>query len=196
MAQERKDSWTQEDDTVLAETVLRHIREGSTQLSAFDEAADRLERTSGACGFRWNSEVRKRYEDEIRQAKAARKEVKAAKPKPEVVVVSRFLEDGRAADYLDQIIHLANNQKTQLANMAKQLKQLNELLLEKNREIEELKSQLDEYHSVPTEITVNEDYRTLLKILQRARQIGAIDDNLREKHQFKMDANGNIEFVG
>lgn len=196
MAQERKDSWRQEDDSVLAEIILRHIREGSTQLSAFDEAAERLGRTSGACGFRWNSEVRKHHEIEIRQAKAVRKKVTLANQKSEVfVTVSRNKDDNRAIDYLDQIIQLANNQKAQLANMANQLKRLNEQLAEKNREIELLKCQLDEVQSIPKQVTVNEDYRALLQILQRARQIGAIDANDCEKHQFKMDMHGNIEFV-
>ena len=42
----RQDAWTDEDDLLLAETVLRHVREGSTQLNAFEEVGDRLNRTS------------------------------------------------------------------------------------------------------------------------------------------------------
>ena len=48
----RQDAWTDEDDLLLAETVLRHVREGSTQLNAFEEVGDQLNRTSAACGFR------------------------------------------------------------------------------------------------------------------------------------------------
>jgi RsfA family transcription factor len=33
----RQDAWTQDEDILLAEVVLRHIREGGTQLSAFEE---------------------------------------------------------------------------------------------------------------------------------------------------------------
>ena len=29
----RQDAWTEENDLLLAETVLRHVREGSTQLT-------------------------------------------------------------------------------------------------------------------------------------------------------------------
>ena len=36
----RQDAWTDEDDLLLAETVLRHVREGSTQLNAFEEVGD------------------------------------------------------------------------------------------------------------------------------------------------------------
>ena len=71
----RQDAWTKEDDLLLAETVLRHIRSGSTQIKAFDEVGDALNRTSAACGFRWNAEVRPNYEDAVQLAKQ-RKELK------------------------------------------------------------------------------------------------------------------------
>ena len=35
MVKVRQDAWLEQDDELLAETVLRHVREGSTQLSAF-----------------------------------------------------------------------------------------------------------------------------------------------------------------
>lgn len=57
----RKDSWTVEDDKVLADTVLTFIQEGKTQLQAFEETAKILGRTKQACGFRWNKTLRKHY---------------------------------------------------------------------------------------------------------------------------------------
>ena len=53
----RQDAWTQDEDLLLAEVVLRHIREGGTQLQAFEEVGKRLSRTAAACGFRWNSSI-------------------------------------------------------------------------------------------------------------------------------------------
>src|SRR5690625_691889 len=78
MAKVRQDAWSHEDDLLLAETVLRHIREGSTQLNAFEEVGDILNRTSAACGFRWNAEVRNKYVSAIDLAKRQRKEKKRA----------------------------------------------------------------------------------------------------------------------
>ncbi|MFP7169632.1 RsfA family transcriptional regulator [Terribacillus sp. 7520-G] len=78
MVKVRQDAWSHEDDLLLAETVLRHIREGSTQLKAFDEVGDKLNRTSAACGFRWNAEIRSRYEQAVAIAKRQRKEKKRA----------------------------------------------------------------------------------------------------------------------
>ena len=69
----RQDAWTEEDDLLLAETVLRHVREGSTQLNAFEEVGDKLNRTSAACGFRWNAVVRHNYDKALSLAKKQRK---------------------------------------------------------------------------------------------------------------------------
>ena len=70
----RQDAWTEENDLLLAETVLRHVREGSTQLNAFEEVGDKLDRTSAACGFRWNAVVRHQYEKALQLAKKQRKQ--------------------------------------------------------------------------------------------------------------------------
>lgn len=78
MTKVRQDAWSHEDDLLLAETVLRHIREGSTQLEAFEEVGDNLNRTGAACGFRWNAIVRKKYEQAIEIAKKQRKQRKRA----------------------------------------------------------------------------------------------------------------------
>ncbi|MBQ7233308.1 MAG: RsfA family transcriptional regulator [Bacillales bacterium] len=69
----RQDGWTKSDDETLAKEVLKKIREGKTQLSAFQEVGERLNRTPSACGFRWNSTLRKIYADEIQAAKVERK---------------------------------------------------------------------------------------------------------------------------
>lgn len=74
MMKVRQDAWTEENDLLLAETVLRHVREGSTQLNAFEEVGDKLNRTSAACGFRWNAVVRHKYEKALQLAKKQRKQ--------------------------------------------------------------------------------------------------------------------------
>src|SRR4051794_37474222 len=73
MSKVRQDAWVKENDDLLAEAVLRHVKEGSTQLNAFEEAGDALNRTAAACGFRWNAVVRREYEKELAEAKKERK---------------------------------------------------------------------------------------------------------------------------
>lgn len=72
----RQDIWSQEGDLLLAEVVLRHIQKGGTQLQAFEEVGKLLSRTPGACGFRWNSFLRKRYKKEIEFSKLQRNKLK------------------------------------------------------------------------------------------------------------------------
>ncbi|WP_078378570.1 RsfA family transcriptional regulator [Sutcliffiella halmapala] len=78
----RQDAWSEENDLLLAETVLRHVREGSTQLNAFEEVGDKLNRTSAACGFRWNAVVRHDYEKALQLAKKQRKQRQRALGQP------------------------------------------------------------------------------------------------------------------
>ncbi|WP_339193943.1 RsfA family transcriptional regulator [Paenibacillus sp. FSL P4-0176] len=65
----RKDNWTADDDQLLATTILTNIASGKTQLSAFTDVGEKLSRTSAACGFRWNSNVRHKYKEAIANAK-------------------------------------------------------------------------------------------------------------------------------
>lgn len=85
MTKVRQDAWSHEDDLLLAETVLRHIREGSTQLDAFEEVGDRLNRTGAACGFRWNAIVRRKYEQAIGIAKKQRRQKKRDEQRTRVI---------------------------------------------------------------------------------------------------------------
>lgn len=73
MSKVRQDAWLEENDELLAEAVIRHVTEGSTQLNAFEEAGDALNRTAAACGFRWNAVVRKAYEEQLAEAKKKEK---------------------------------------------------------------------------------------------------------------------------
>ncbi|MEH6990902.1 RsfA family transcriptional regulator [Cytobacillus firmus] len=75
MTKTRQDAWTGEEDKLLANVVLSNIRNGGTQLKAFEEAGKQLTRTTSACGFRWNACVRRQYKEEILQAKTQKKEI-------------------------------------------------------------------------------------------------------------------------
>jgi prespore-specific regulator len=190
----RQDAWSHEDDLLLAETVLRYIREGGTQLAAFDEAGDKLNRTSAACGFRWNAEIRKRYTEAIGLAKKQRKERKrrldlrktAAAP-AEYVEEKReqAATQGNAPDPLvpsstigfEEVIEFLCQLRSTTAkshNMLKDNESLrleNEQLASQNQQLEAKLSALKEKQAV-----VQEDYRTLLAIMQRAEQMVSLEE--------------------
>lgn len=186
MTAKRQDAWTPEDDMILAEVTLRHIREGGTQLSAFEEVAERLGRTPAACGFRWNSAVRKQYEPAIQVAKTQRQKRNKERMRVQTVFSesiapvysNEYLPSGVEEDHsysLDHIIRFLRQHKNEVHEMRRQQKQLEKELDERERECKrlerenyEMRMQLD--HVENDYQSVNDDYRMLMQIMERARQ--------------------------
>ncbi|WP_138415028.1 RsfA family transcriptional regulator [Aquibacillus sediminis] len=141
----RQDAWSQDEDILLAETVMRYIREGKTQLEAFKEVGKRLSRTPAACGFRWNASVRKKYEKAIELAKKDRKQ--QAESLEDILAVHQENQEGA----LDAAISLLEKMKVNYST-----EQNNETAEEKIRllteEINELKQQLRKYEQAWHEI--------------------------------------------
>jgi len=209
----RQDAWSHEDDLLLAETVLRHVREGSTQLNAFDEVGDKLNRTSAACGFRWNAEVRRKYDSAIDLAKRQRKEKKRAlaaqtKNRKQPVISLSSVYDTKGNDSenrsalienspitLDRVIHYIKDLKKDY-NDSNQSK----LTLEEDQKenallkdhISDLEKQLEKTEEKLA--TIQEDYQTFVQIMDRARKMTVLDDQGAMKAPaFRMDKNGNLE---
>jgi prespore-specific regulator len=213
----RQDAWSEDDDLILAEVTLRHIREGSTQLSAFEEVGERIGRTAAACGFRWNSFVRKKYETSIQIAKAQRQ--KRSQLKKHVGVNSLVgtssvatLEAGEQTTgkgeaiteetlSIDSVIRFLRQWKSTYQEMTRQIRHLERELLDKQDEMnrirrdnERLSKQVDD---VATDYrVVNDDYKALIQIMDRARKMAfLVEEEEESKPRFKMDANGNLERI-
>jgi prespore-specific regulator len=231
----RQDAWTEEDDLLLAETVLRHVREGSTQLNAFEEVGDRLNRTSAACGFRWNAVVRYNYEKDLQVAKRHRKEKMRAiggdqakkkllytppAPTPAVRTV-----DMEADEVIENTVLLEepsftmtdtavfSPRETSSLTMADVIHFLQSLgssdvkVTALERENERLRKEITEYMHKNEELagkvakleqestTIQEDYETMMKIMNRARKLALMDEEERPTTSFRMDRNGNLEKI-
>ncbi|MDP1417858.1 RsfA family transcriptional regulator [Peribacillus simplex] len=200
----RQDAWTHDEDLLLAEVVLRHIREGSTQLKAFEEVGKQLSRTSAACGFRWNSFVRKQYKSGIELAKKQRKEQVVNNPEMErdsVAAVENVTIEEKTTEHedkesitlqevilyltkMDEFFQLDNKEKERISERSLFLERENVRLLEENVLLKEnLKA-------------VEEDYRALMQIMERARKLSVQEDEkANPKVSFQMDKNGNLERV-
>lgn len=207
MVANRQDAWTEDDDLLLAEVTLRHVREGGTQLSAFEEVGRKLNRTAAACGFRWNSLVRKKYEAAIRIAKAQKQKRNYQKSylnnienisEPEEVSIIR--SDEESLTY-DSIINFLKRQKTYNSDVYKNSRKFEKVMDEKNKEIEQLKSEnivlKEKVNYIESDYkVVNEDYKALVQIIDRARKLAFLDNDKEEpKTVFKMDYNGNLERI-
>ncbi|AMR05408.1 MULTISPECIES: RsfA family transcriptional regulator [Bacillus] len=223
----RQDAWTDEDDLLLAETVLRHVREGSTQLNAFEEVGDQLNRTSAACGFRWNAVVRYSYEQALQLAKKHRKDkMRAASGEQakkrllytppvsdsitnyeELVQEDSIVQYKEAIPYQEstaarssmtmqdviyflQTVGSSNIKVTALENENTRLKQEIKAQILRNEELEKKLEKLEKQSH-----TVQEDYETLMNIMNRARKLAVMDDEERSQTSFRMDRNGNLEKI-
>lgn len=208
MAVKRQDSWTAEDDLILAEVTLRHIREGGTQLSAFEEVAERLGRTPAACGFRWNSAVRKRYDAAINIAKGQRQKrnYERVRIPSKSALNHRFeleeYQEGMDPVYsLDNIIRYLRQHKNEMNELKRQQKQLEKELQEREdylmrlkRENQEMKHQLS--HVEKDYRLVNDDYRMLVQIMDRARKMAMFTgEDEQEKTSFRLEGKENLEHV-
>ncbi|MEH7222234.1 RsfA family transcriptional regulator [Bacillus sp. JJ1566] len=224
---ERQDAWTEENDLLLAETVLKHVREGSTQLNAFEEVGDKLNRTSAACGFRWNAVVRHSFEKDLQLAKKHRKQRQRALGKtqpvkkqllytPPTPSLEEFADEfplfpsestsvrqevkmpqyssARPTLTIDSVIsYLQSMGNTSLGieglkSENERLKNEKNAILRKNEELEKKITQLEQ-----SAVNIQEDYETLMKIMNRARKLVLFEDEERPATSFKMDRNGNLE---
>ncbi|WP_082234272.1 RsfA family transcriptional regulator [Halobacillus massiliensis] len=139
----RQDAWKEEEDDLLAQTVLEYIQEGHTQLEAFQEVARRLNRTPAACGFRWNATVRKRYQNEIKEAKQKRTTQKAVLGTAAAASVNSSIS-------LDDAILLLKEMKQQSAQHDQE--QLQARLYKLNEENLQLKNQIKQWEEAWLEI--------------------------------------------
>lgn len=193
----RSDAWTADDDRKLAEIVLRHIRDGSTQLNAFVESANLLGRTPAACGYRWNGVVRKHYEDSIKEAKTAKKErLSIRQQAKQRRVYGPDLEDPS----IDGIIRALKNHERDYYNLQEKSRLLEMRVAELEAQLHEL---IDENNQLRQESSfvqktapdvLNEDSKTLLEIMDRARKILELEQQ-GIKPRFKLDDEGNLERV-
>lgn len=218
---DRQDAWTEENDLLLAETVLRHVREGSTQLNAFEEVGDELNRTSAACGFRWNAVVRHQYEKALQLAKKQRKQRMRAlgqeqgkkkllyTPPASVEHVEKMMSAPTATYSLSETqVEKSSSEELSMAdvirflqtmpNQASNLQALqseNKRLMQENTELAKKNTELEKQikHLEANATTIQEDYETLMQIMNRARKLALFDEEERSSTTFKMDRNGNLE---
>lgn len=203
MSPTRQDAWSQDEDLLLAEVVLRNIREGGTQLQAFEEVGKHLSRTAAACGFRWNSYVRKQYKSGIELAKKQRKEIKKQSyPNDNESIVSdssvSILQEKVSNGITFQaVIHFLNGLYKK-AELSSNVQEDNQKSFGKIKELEKKTFYLAaENERLEKNLkAIEEDYRSLMEIMEKARKMVVLQDGDREpKAKYQMDKNGNLERV-
>jgi len=196
----RQDAWTTEDDEVLAEIVLKHIRDGSTQLAGFNEASRKLGRTAAACGFRWNACVRKMQRPIIEVAKEERKERKSER-------VQAQLEGGDidhpTATLMSwaQVLRFLRQEKNTAQQWASRWRSAERQCSDwkvRFQELEKAYRAVNEAHQRMSKDyeTVLTDYRSMVQIMDRARKATFLDgEEVSVGFMYQIDEYGNLERV-
>ncbi|TJY41325.1 hypothetical protein E5161_12935 [Cohnella pontilimi] len=158
----RKDAWSAEDESLLAQTVLEFVKGGKPQLQAFQSAAKKLNRTSGACSFRWNAVIRAHYESELKEAKLEAKNNKASTDKKNTA--GRYsIETTDLSMQADPFESLGK--ALEAANLA--YRQLQEEYKKLQKEMAQLERKLLEQGSG--------DMKVLIQLMGRARDLGILN---------------------
>ncbi|WP_319003464.1 RsfA family transcriptional regulator [Bacillus shivajii] len=167
----RQDAWNHDEDLLLAEVVLRHIREGSTQLAAFEEVGEKLSRTPAACGFRWNSAIRKKYDSAIQLAKKQRRELKGKSLNGQAEYQAEETKSSNEptkeqqqelVQSIDQVVAFLLERKDELLHKGNDERNI-KLLEEKNESLQlELERLKEEYEFIKS------DYQLMINVVERA----------------------------
>ncbi|RIV28260.1 RsfA family transcriptional regulator [Alicyclobacillaceae bacterium I2511] len=194
----RQDAWTTDDDAALAEIVLKHIRDGSTQLAGFNESSIQLGRTAAACGFRWNACVRKQYRGQIELAKEDRKERKSQR-------IQAQMEGG---DYdhptatlmsWAQVLRFLRQEKNTAQQWASRWRSAERERNDWRSKFQELEVSYrkvqDEHRQLLQDFQlVSHDYQSLMDIVERARKAAFLDgEDLSQGFMYRIDEYGNLE---
>lgn len=196
----RQDAWTTEDDAVLAEIVLKHIGDGSTQLAGFNEASRRLGRTAAACGFRWNACVRKQYRPAIEVAKEDRKERKSERIQAQMEggdydhPTATLMTWAQVLRFLRQEKNTAQQWASRWRAAERESTEWQEKFQQVDREYRKVKEQYEKLsHDYGVMV---EDYRVLVQIVERARKAALLEHGeAPDGFIYRIDEYGNLERV-
>ncbi|SFA75694.1 MULTISPECIES: RsfA family transcriptional regulator [unclassified Bacillus (in: firmicutes)] len=185
MSSIRQDAWTQDEDLLLAEVVLRYIRDGGTQLQAFEEVGKKLSRTSAACGFRWNSYVRKQYKSGIELAKKHRKEAKKQPVSSGGITIDEQIVASTdvIVDYPEEAISFSKVIDF-LNNLYKKAESSDAVQVEREQSIDQIKDLEKKVFYLAAENEklaknlkeIEEDYRSLIEVMEKARKIFVLQE--------------------
>lgn len=190
MVANRQDAWTKEEDNYLAEVVLKSINEGSTQLTAFKIVAGNLSRTAAACGYRWNSFVRKFYKEEIENAKVNSKKQASNKgelndvvPEPQTEIESQELVLNAQSEHevsFDTVFQFLENVKQKVESFpVKEIQSLEKKLLISKQENDQLKHEKQQLLEKVKEL--ESEYENLFEFIDQKRKFVNVTSGTSDK---------------
>ncbi|TCS95082.1 hypothetical protein [Hazenella coriacea] len=155
--------WTEEEDQLLREEVLQSIRDGGTQLHAFEKVGKQLGRTLGACGFRWNAVLRQQDPHSYKEAKRKRVHQQIQKSR------------GTSVESFAQIMTLLKQTERNYHDLREDVDRLTHTLSDRTKRYEQLqlensqlKKEKDSYYLYEKEI--KDRYFELVQLLKYMKE--------------------------
>ncbi|MBD8839415.1 RsfA family transcriptional regulator [Paenibacillus sp. CFBP 13594] len=155
----RSDSWSSQDDNLLTQTVLSYIEGGKTQLQAFDDSGELLDRTPAACGFRWNSFLRHKFKKEINEAKIIKNQNNTSKSNTKSQSLVNF----------DDIIKYLYALKQDLLLSEAQIQQLKAKIRDVSLEIDSRRNEMS--------LNTSQNREALATLITKATELGLFNHN-------------------
>lgn len=188
--------WTEEEDRFLLSTVLETLREGGSQTLGVERAAKELDRPAGAVTFRWYNHLKRKHIEEVQEAveegKKAENRPKDRRGRPKKPVMPTFEEVRRFIDQMEEEVLSLQKQNASLTRKVRELEEMNRLLRLEN---ERLRQERDDFKSRyeaidPKKRAMEEDYRLLVSIIARAREMELLEDEERMRREIRQQTNG------
>lgn len=182
------DIWTEDDDVLLAETVLRHVRQGKTVVDACKEMEEISDgrRTQSASKFRWFTKLVEQYKAGYELAKIEGKKVKDAKKRKsnkgerfEEIITEVFKEDSQIEKEIDpdDFIVLAkkfkeqqNKKKNEKSNFEKEANDLKKKVGKLESDLKEARKEAELYSEMVQ--AKQRDYNKIVEALQTLKGLG------------------------
>lgn len=166
----KRNKWTSDQDNILATTVIEYVKNGHTQSAACKTVSIIINRPESACRFRWNSTLRKNYEEQLLQAKLVAKTTvnKAIKPNKNDDSNNNRVLIQNYANSLDK--HLSTIQA--LLNTESYS---SDYVMGLENEVVELKHKLEEKSKRLNEVTTK--YQNLIEVLSNANHLISLEED-------------------
>jgi len=189
------ETWTEDDDLLLVETVLRNVRDGYTIVTACEEMEDITagRRTKGASKFRWHTRLKDQYETAYQLAREEGKKAKLERKRNhnkgknfnEIVetVVQPALADEITLDNINHMLVMFRNQEAskytdEIEKLERKNKRLTDELSEANRLLND----------------VRRDYNELVRALGALDNLGINVPMPKETtHSYRINPDGTID---
>lgn len=128
-------------------------------------------RTTAACGFRWNSVVRKQYKEEIEKAK---QEKRATRLKREDRGKLKLTAKQSSQSNYETVLKELTTSHQKIRRLEDENTSLKAQLNDKDQKIQDLENQI-RANRTPEQV-VNDDFHTFMSIMKRARDMGVLSD--------------------